>query len=106
MDEFIQTPADTRGEARGSKMASTSSAPGAPSASTLDGIGEELRTIAASMATKADLLVLTTTIQDALRAEMAGIRTEVAAQGTRVLTLERSHEAHHARLTSTDTAVA
>ncbi|CAH2246505.1 Hypothetical predicted protein [Pelobates cultripes] len=77
MDEFIQTPVDTLGEARGSKMASTSSAPRAPSASTLDGIGEELRTIAASMATKADLLVLTTTIQDALRAEMAGIRTEV-----------------------------
>ncbi|CAH2283720.1 Hypothetical predicted protein [Pelobates cultripes] len=69
MDEFLQTPADTRGEARGPKMASTPSASGAPSTSTLDGIGEEIRTIAASTATKADLLLLTTTIQDALRAE-------------------------------------
>ncbi|CAH2221535.1 Hypothetical predicted protein [Pelobates cultripes] len=42
-------------------MASTPSASGAPSTSTLDGIGEEIRTIAASMATMADLLVLTTT---------------------------------------------
>ncbi|CAH2222496.1 Hypothetical predicted protein, partial [Pelobates cultripes] len=60
-------------------MAPTPSTPAAsetPQASTLDGIGDELHTIAASMATKADLLVLTTTIQDALRAEMAGLRSE------------------------------
>ncbi|CAH2256191.1 Hypothetical predicted protein, partial [Pelobates cultripes] len=85
---------------------STPAAAETPQASTLDGIGDELRTIAASMATKADLLVLTTTIQDALRAEMAGIRSEVTAQGLRVQELERSHETHSTRLASTDTALA
>ncbi|CAH2306955.1 Hypothetical predicted protein, partial [Pelobates cultripes] len=88
MDDYLHNTADASGEASGSKMAPTSSAPGAPSASTLEGIGEELRTIAASMATKADLLGLTTTIQDALRAEIAGIRTEV----TLLLQLRRSVE--------------
>ncbi|CAH2293960.1 Hypothetical predicted protein, partial [Pelobates cultripes] len=106
MDEYLHNTADTRGEASGSKMAPTSAMPGAPSASTLEGIGEELRTIAASMATKADLLVLTTTIQDALRAEIAGIRTEVTAQGHRIQAVEHSHEAYTARLASTDTALA
>ncbi|CAH2293512.1 Hypothetical predicted protein [Pelobates cultripes] len=106
MDGFLQTPADTRDEAGDPKMAAHSAATGDTPASTLEGIGDELRTIAASMATKADLLVLTTTIQDALRAEMAGIRTEVTAQGTRIQELEHSHEAHTARLVATDTAVA
>ncbi|CAH2246645.1 Hypothetical predicted protein [Pelobates cultripes] len=106
MDGFLQTPADTRDEAGDPKMAAHSAATGDTPASTLEGIGDELRTIAASMATKADLLVLTTTIQDALRAEMAGIRTEVTAQGTRIQELEHSHEAHTARLVATDTTVA
>ncbi|CAH2285580.1 Hypothetical predicted protein [Pelobates cultripes] len=61
--------------------------------------------MAASMATKADLLVLTTTIQDALRAEMAGIRTEVASQGSRLQELEHSHAAQTTRLATTDTAL-
>ncbi|CAH2330226.1 Hypothetical predicted protein [Pelobates cultripes] len=55
MDGFLQTPADAREEAGGSKMAAASQPHGDPPTSTLEGIGEELRTIAASMATKADL---------------------------------------------------
>ncbi|CAH2247445.1 Hypothetical predicted protein [Pelobates cultripes] len=103
---FLQTPAETRDEAGGSKMAHVSSSPGDPPASTLEGIGEEICTIAASLAMKADLLVLTTTIQDALRAEMGGIRTEVTAQVSCIQELEHSHDAQTARLAATDTALA
>ncbi|CAH2330767.1 Hypothetical predicted protein [Pelobates cultripes] len=53
-------------------MAPTSPAQEGPAASALERISEEIRTMMAAMATKADLLILTTTIQDALRAEMAG----------------------------------
>ncbi|CAH2224007.1 Hypothetical predicted protein, partial [Pelobates cultripes] len=86
-------------------MAAASQPHGDPPTSTLEGIGEELRMIAASIATKADLLVLTTTIQDALRAEMTGLRTEVSAQGSRIQDLEHSREAHAARQAATDTAL-
>ncbi|CAH2329917.1 Hypothetical predicted protein, partial [Pelobates cultripes] len=80
MDGFLQHP---RGAAGGNENPGpTPQSPRSPTsigggeASTLDRISEELRVITAAMATKADLLTLTTTIQDALRAEMAGIRTE------------------------------
>ncbi|CAH2306508.1 Hypothetical predicted protein [Pelobates cultripes] len=73
--------------------------------SALDRISEELRSIAASMATKTDLLTLTTTIQDALRAEMAGIRADVTAQGSRIEALEHSTEAQSNRISATDVAV-
>ncbi|CAH2284102.1 Hypothetical predicted protein [Pelobates cultripes] len=105
MDEFLQTLAATREEAGGPKMAPATISPDKYPASTLEGIGEEIRTMAALMATKTDLLVLTTTIQDALRAEMAGIRTEVASQGNRLQELEHSHAAQTARLATTDTAL-
>ncbi|CAH2276660.1 Hypothetical predicted protein [Pelobates cultripes] len=62
--------------------------------------------MAAAMATKADLLTLTTTIQDALRAEMVGLHIEVAAQAGRFQTLEHTSETHSARINATDTAIA
>ncbi|CAH2293054.1 Hypothetical predicted protein [Pelobates cultripes] len=86
-------PAATREEAGGPKVKPATTPPDDHPASTLEGIGEEIRTMAASMATKADLLVLTTTIQDALRDLMAGIRTE------------HSQAAQTARLATTDTAL-
>ncbi|CAH2274615.1 Hypothetical predicted protein [Pelobates cultripes] len=87
-------------------MALTAPSPGEPHGAALERKGDELRTMAAAMATKADLLVLTTTIQDALRAEMAGIRAEVTAQTGRIQELERSQEAHTMRHQATDTALA
>ncbi|CAH2223861.1 Hypothetical predicted protein [Pelobates cultripes] len=62
--------------------------------------------MAAAMATNADLLTLTTTIQDALRAEMAGIHTEVATHTGRIQALEHSSETQSARHTATDNAIA
>ncbi|CAH2319375.1 Hypothetical predicted protein, partial [Pelobates cultripes] len=55
---------------------------------TLERISDELRTMAAAMATKADLLTLTTTIQDALRAEMVEIRAESPTWASR----DRHHD--------------
>ncbi|CAH2293834.1 Hypothetical predicted protein [Pelobates cultripes] len=106
MDSFLQPTPGSGGELVGPR-----SAPPSPASSTgrehstLDRISEELRSIAASMATKTDLLTLTTTIQDALRAEMAGIRTEVTAQGSRIEVLEHSVEAQSNRISATDMAV-
>ncbi|CAH2223738.1 Hypothetical predicted protein [Pelobates cultripes] len=79
MDGFLHPPRGNDGGPDSPNPASQSpvSAAGADSA-TLERISDELRTMTAAMATKADLLTLTTTIQDALRAEMAGIRVEGA----------------------------
>ncbi|CAH2301822.1 Hypothetical predicted protein, partial [Pelobates cultripes] len=57
------------------------------------------------MATKTDLLTLTTTIQDALCAEMAGFRTDVSTQAGRIQTSKHSLEAQSTRITATDTAI-
>ncbi|CAH2220470.1 Hypothetical predicted protein, partial [Pelobates cultripes] len=105
MDGFLQSQTDASGEASGSNMAPTALPPREPHGAALERIGEELRNMTAAMATKTDLLVLTTTIQDALRAEMAGIRAEVTAQTGRIQDLERSHEAHATRQQATDTAL-
>ncbi|CAH2222160.1 Hypothetical predicted protein [Pelobates cultripes] len=72
----------------------------------LERIGEELRTLTASMVTKVDLHNFTTTIQDTLRKEIAGIRSEVTAQAGRIQALEQAQEAQNSKLTATDTAVA
>ncbi|CAH2282094.1 Hypothetical predicted protein, partial [Pelobates cultripes] len=61
--------------------------------------------MAASMDTKADLQNLTTTIQDALWVEMAGLRTEVAMQAGRIQIQEHSAVAQSARITASDKAV-
>ncbi|CAH2299942.1 Hypothetical predicted protein [Pelobates cultripes] len=58
------------------------------------------------MATKADLQQLTSTIQDTLKAEMAGIRSEVASQANRITMLEQVAETQTSRLNAADTAVA
>ncbi|CAH2327817.1 Hypothetical predicted protein, partial [Pelobates cultripes] len=70
MDPFLQPTSGAGGETAG--PASTPPSPASSSGaehSSLDRIGEEIRSIAASMATKTDLLTLTTTIQDALHLE-------------------------------------
>ncbi|CAH2254895.1 Hypothetical predicted protein [Pelobates cultripes] len=106
MDPFLQPTSGAGGETAG--PASTPPSPASSSGaehSSLDRIGEEIRSIAASMATKTDLLTLTTTIQDALRAEMAGIRTEVTAHGTRIEALETAMETQSSRISSTDLAI-
>ncbi|CAH2294211.1 Hypothetical predicted protein, partial [Pelobates cultripes] len=73
---------------------------------TLERIEDKLRSLTASMATKDDLRSRTTTIQDALRAEMAGIRSEVASHVGRISLQEEATEALTARMTSADTAIA
>ncbi|CAH2311975.1 Hypothetical predicted protein [Pelobates cultripes] len=107
MDGFLQP---LRGAAGGSlglppRSPRSPTSMGGCESSTLERISEELRTMAAAMATKADLLTLTTTIQDALRAEMAGIRTEVSAHVGRIQALEHVVETHTVRQTATDTAI-
>ncbi|CAH2293001.1 Hypothetical predicted protein [Pelobates cultripes] len=106
MDGFVQTQPESSGEASSPNMAPTAPSPREPHGAALERIGDELRTMAAAMVTKTDLLVLTTTIQDALRAEMAGIRAEVTAQTGRIQELEQSQGTHAARHQATDTALA
>ncbi|CAH2250636.1 Hypothetical predicted protein [Pelobates cultripes] len=85
-------------------MAPTS--PAGSESTALDHIGEELWTLTASMVTKVDLHNLITTIQDTLRREIAGIRSEVTTQAGRIQTLEQAQEAQNSKPTATDTAVA
>ncbi|CAH2329677.1 Hypothetical predicted protein [Pelobates cultripes] len=73
---------------------------------TLDRIEEELRSLTASMVTKADLHTLTAAIQETLREEMAGIMSEVTAQAGHIQALEQAAEVHTTKLTATDLAVA
>ncbi|CAH2246375.1 Hypothetical predicted protein, partial [Pelobates cultripes] len=72
----------------------------------LDRIEGSLRDLAATMVTKTDLQVITTTIQDTLRTEIAGIHTELTAQAGRITATEEATEALTARVAATDTAVA
>ncbi|CAH2274835.1 Hypothetical predicted protein [Pelobates cultripes] len=102
MDGFLHSQADMSGEAGGSNMAPAEQSPREPRGATLEGIGEEIRSMAAAMATKADLLVHTTFIQDALRAEIAGIRSEVTAHTGRIQSLEHSQETQATRLQGGD----
>ncbi|CAH2297157.1 Hypothetical predicted protein [Pelobates cultripes] len=84
-------------------------APPSPSgteSTALDRIEERLRSLTASMATKDDLKTLTTTIQDTLRAEMAGIRAEVTAHAGRITLQEEATEALTTRVATADTAIA
>ncbi|CAH2320926.1 Hypothetical predicted protein [Pelobates cultripes] len=61
--------------------------------------------MAVSVATKAGLQTLSTTIQDALQEEMVGIQTEVAPQAGHIEAPEHSTEAQSTRIAATDTAV-
>ncbi|CAH2312664.1 Hypothetical predicted protein [Pelobates cultripes] len=72
----------------------------------LDRIEGTLRDLRASMVTKADLQAITTTIQDTLRTEVAGIRTELTAQAGRITAMEEANAALAAHVAATDTAVA
>ncbi|CAH2310408.1 collagen alpha-1(XXIV) chain [Pelobates cultripes] len=106
MDGFVhsQRGPDREAETTGSAPPSlASTADTEPSA--LDRIGEELRIIATSMATKSDLLSHTTAIQDALRVEIAGNRTEVGAQAGCIQSLETALETQAARISTADTAI-
>ncbi|CAH2252515.1 Hypothetical predicted protein [Pelobates cultripes] len=84
-------------------------APTSPTGSdnpSLERIEDELQNLAASVVRKANMQTLTATIQDTLKAEMAGIRSEVAAQAGRIHTVEEATAALTTRLASADTAVA
>ncbi|CAH2274857.1 Hypothetical predicted protein [Pelobates cultripes] len=107
MDGFLHPPRGNDGGPDSPSPAPrspVSTAGGDPA--TLERISDELRTMAVAMATKADLLTLTTTIQDALRAEMAGIRAQVSTHANRIESLEATTEAQNARLAASDTAIA
>ncbi|CAH2272690.1 Hypothetical predicted protein [Pelobates cultripes] len=77
-----------------------------PEITALDRIERKLRDLTATMVTRTDLQTLTATIQDTLRSEVAGIRTEIAAQAGRITAAEEAAAALTARMASTDTAVA
>ncbi|CAH2325623.1 Hypothetical predicted protein [Pelobates cultripes] len=83
----------------------TTTSPAGSEKSALEKIGDELRSMAANMVTKANLHTLTATIQDTLRAEMAGIRAEVATLVGRMAVVQETTEALEVKLTTTDTAV-
>ncbi|CAH2299448.1 Hypothetical predicted protein [Pelobates cultripes] len=96
---------ETRKMMRNAMLSSPASTAGTEM-SALDRIGEELRTIAASMATKGDMLTHNTAIQDALHAKIAGIRTDVGAQADCIQTLEAAMETQAARNVTMEAALA
>ncbi|CAH2300689.1 Hypothetical predicted protein [Pelobates cultripes] len=69
----------------------------------IEGTLQELTT---AMATKADLQAITATIQETLRTEVAGLRTELAVHAGRITAMEEVDAALTARMASTDIAVA
>ncbi|CAH2299329.1 Hypothetical predicted protein [Pelobates cultripes] len=72
----------------------------------LERIEGTLRELTTAIATKADLQAITATIQETLRTEVAGLRTELAAHAGRIAALEEADTALTARVASTDIAVA
>ncbi|CAH2251668.1 Hypothetical predicted protein, partial [Pelobates cultripes] len=72
----------------------------------LSRIESSLRDLTASAVTKSDLQAITTAIQETLRTEIAGIRTELTSQAGRITAVEEASEALTARVAATDTAVA
>ncbi|CAH2284066.1 Hypothetical predicted protein [Pelobates cultripes] len=107
MDGFLHTPSGACGGGESPKMALTSPAsPVGSELTVLDRIEEELRTMAAAMATKANLQILTSTIQEAVQVEVAGLRTEVTTQEGRIHTLKHLAEAQSARIAASNSAVA
>ncbi|CAH2311348.1 Hypothetical predicted protein [Pelobates cultripes] len=103
LDKFLHPQPGTSGELGGPNIAPTS--PPGSDGTTLERIEDRLRSLMASMATKDNLRSLTTTIQDTLRAEMAGIRSEVASHAGRISLQEEATEALTARVTTADTAI-
>ncbi|CAH2286110.1 Hypothetical predicted protein [Pelobates cultripes] len=104
LDGYLQQQPGGSGDSGSPKMAATS-APG-QGMPALDRIEGSLRDLAATMVTKTDLQAITTTIQDTLRTEIAGIHTELTAQAGRITATEEATEALTARVAATDTAVA
>ncbi|CAH2312284.1 Hypothetical predicted protein [Pelobates cultripes] len=72
----------------------------------LDRIEGTLRDLAAAMVTKTDLQANTPAIQETLRTEIAGIRTELTAQAGRITVVEEANAALTTHMAATDTAVA
>ncbi|CAH2292096.1 Hypothetical predicted protein [Pelobates cultripes] len=72
----------------------------------LERIEGALREMTVAMATKTDLQTNTTAIQETLRAEVAGLRADLATQAGRITALEEADAALTARVASTDNAVA
>ncbi|CAH2221760.1 Hypothetical predicted protein [Pelobates cultripes] len=104
LDGFLQPQAGSSGSSSSPKMAtSPASEQEIPALSRIE---SSLRDLTASAVTKSDLQAITTAIQETLRTEIAGIRTELTSQAGRITAVEEASEALTARVAATDTAVA
>ncbi|CAH2284469.1 Hypothetical predicted protein [Pelobates cultripes] len=101
LDGYLQPQTGTSGDSGSPKMAAPST-----SGPALDRIESTLRDLAAAMVMKTDLQANTTAIQETLRTEIAGIRTELATQAGRITVVEEANAALTTRMAATDTAVA
>ncbi|CAH2251520.1 Hypothetical predicted protein, partial [Pelobates cultripes] len=77
-----------------------------PENTALERIEGTLRELTTAMATKADLQAITATIQETLRTEVAGLRTELATHAGRITAMEEADTALTSRMASTDISVA
>ncbi|CAH2312212.1 Hypothetical predicted protein [Pelobates cultripes] len=107
MDEYLHTPAGPTPGTPTSKMAPPSPASSCASLdhTTLADIGADLKRIAASMVTKDDLQHLSTTLHEAIKLEVAGLKTDDAAHETRIHTAEQKLQAAETHAAATDTAL-
>ncbi|CAH2272565.1 Hypothetical predicted protein [Pelobates cultripes] len=105
MDGFLSAPSNT-GSGSPKMVPDSTASPAGLEYSTLEWIGEDLRHMAASMATKVDHQTLTSTIQDAVRAKMSGLRNEVVTHEGHIVALERSTEFQATKVILFDLAVA
>ncbi|CAH2294008.1 Hypothetical predicted protein [Pelobates cultripes] len=104
LDGYLQPQTGTSGDSGSPKMAAPSTS--GQEGPALDRIESTLRDLAAAMVTKTDLQANTTAIQETLRTEIAGIRTELTTQAGRITEVEEANAALTTRMAATDTAVA
>ncbi|CAH2276357.1 Hypothetical predicted protein [Pelobates cultripes] len=104
LDGYLQPQTGTSGDSGSPKMAAPSTS--GREGPALDRIESTLRDLAAAMVTKTDLQANTTAIQETLRMEIAGIRTELTTQAGRITVVEEANAALTTRMAATDTAVA
>ncbi|CAH2322102.1 Hypothetical predicted protein [Pelobates cultripes] len=106
MDGFVGTPVSTLHEPHTPNMAPTSPASTCSGEQvTLADIGAELRRMTALMVTKEDLTRASDTLHAALKAEVAGIKSDIARQDTRITAIEQRAETAESQWQATDTAI-
>ncbi|CAH2307230.1 Hypothetical predicted protein [Pelobates cultripes] len=105
MDDYLHTPAGPEHGSPTFKMAPTSPSSTCSSAdnTTLADIRAELKRM--SMVTKDDLNHLYSTLHEAIKTEVAGLKVDVKAQEARILNLEQKVQTTEDHSAATDTAL-